>query len=382
MNYLFFDLEFASQLNKKSKICEFGYVLTDEKFEIISRGNFIINPNIANNAWDYYVVKNLLKRSKSEYLKAPLFEAYYNKINNLIEGADYVFGHSLNGDAKALNDELQRYDLQPINYEFYDIKNFFKEYSNIKRDISVGNILSRLKIKGDNKFHDAEVDSYNVMLELKAMLEKLEVTLEEMIILSDVHPDKSYNYKVRSIEKKRQLREKELSRTSDDSNMIKKHRLNHRRFIQYVSNLKKNEFGRLNGKKVSFSFNYEYKHYKQILNLVKLIYDEGGEYEFKASSSDLFVKYDEVLDDGSIKTCSRMKYVKEAINVGKDIEVMEFKDFLNLLDLNEEMLDLMDIPPFEFLKEGTKINERRQKEKNIKDTALCFSLGDALKEKN
>ena len=49
MEYLFFDLEFANQDNGKSKICEFGYVITDEYFEVLERYNFIINPNININ---------------------------------------------------------------------------------------------------------------------------------------------------------------------------------------------------------------------------------------------------------------------------------------------------------------------------------------------
>ena len=53
MKYLFFDLEYASQKGGTSKICEFGYVVTDENFNILEKDNLIINPNIYRYEWDY-----------------------------------------------------------------------------------------------------------------------------------------------------------------------------------------------------------------------------------------------------------------------------------------------------------------------------------------
>ena len=55
MKYLFFDLEFATSRSGILKICEFGYVLTNESFEIIKRDNLIIDPYIAIRDWDYRV---------------------------------------------------------------------------------------------------------------------------------------------------------------------------------------------------------------------------------------------------------------------------------------------------------------------------------------
>ena len=41
MRYLFYDLEDATSKNNICKICEFGYVLTNEKFEVEKRGNIM-----------------------------------------------------------------------------------------------------------------------------------------------------------------------------------------------------------------------------------------------------------------------------------------------------------------------------------------------------
>lgn len=117
-------------------------MLTDEHFNIQDRGNFIIAPNITREKWDWRVVRTILTRKVFEYESNPSFPYYYKDIKKLIESADYIIGHSLNGDAKALNDDCQRYDKPSLDYDFYDIKSIFKEYSNTKKDTSIENILN------------------------------------------------------------------------------------------------------------------------------------------------------------------------------------------------------------------------------------------------
>ena len=94
MKYLFFDLEYATSKGNNVKICEFGYVITDEYFNIQDSGNYIINPNIKNNEWDRMVVKNILHRRVCEYEEEPKFNEYYNMIVKLIKSADYIFYNS------------------------------------------------------------------------------------------------------------------------------------------------------------------------------------------------------------------------------------------------------------------------------------------------
>ena len=60
--YLFFDLEFANSQKESYKICEFGYVIVDEDFNIIKTDNFTINPDISRREWDWYVLRKILHR--------------------------------------------------------------------------------------------------------------------------------------------------------------------------------------------------------------------------------------------------------------------------------------------------------------------------------
>ena len=366
MRYLFFDLEYATSKGGNIKICEFGYVVTDEKFAVLERDNLIINPNIYKYEWDWRVVRTILRRDISEYESNPSFPYYYPKIEKLIAGADYIIGHSLNGDAKALNDDCQRYEKPSLNYDFYDIKSIFKEYSNTKKDTSVENMLVALGIDGEQNTHDAETDAYNTMLELKKMLDSLEFSFEEIIQICTNAKDRTENYIVDSIEKARIRREQEFndSLNGDGSNDIKKHGDNRKRYLQFLDNVKpiakgKNKF---KDKKVSISINYEEHHFRQMLNLIQLIVNEGGQIILKASLSDIFVKYDVRMEDGTLRTDSKLNYVNDANDNGANIEIIDFDELLDRLSITEEELDAMPMISFNFLfEEGAIIKNKKDK---------------------
>lgn len=181
MKYLFFDLEEATSKNNSLRICEFGYTMIDENFNILEKDNLIINPNINKDEWDKYVVKNLLHKKIEEYESNLRFNHYYQKISNLILSADYVFGHSLQGDVNALNKECERYNLSSINFTGYEIKEFYKKIKNIDHDVSVSNMLIALNTVGETLEHDAENDAYNTMLILKSLLAEAQVSVQGLI---------------------------------------------------------------------------------------------------------------------------------------------------------------------------------------------------------
>ena len=58
--------------------------------------------------------------------------------------------------------------------------------------------MANLEIEGDMNSHDAEADAYNTMLELKVMMQKLDMKLTELIDLCPKAKDKSENYSVES----------------------------------------------------------------------------------------------------------------------------------------------------------------------------------------
>jgi len=390
--YLVFDLEYATSRKGTYRICEFGYVLTNDKFEILKQGNFIIDPYINRNDWDWFAVRKILTRKVSYYEKQLRFDEFYDDIKELIQESDYVFGHSLDGDATALNDECKRYELASIDFTFYDIKMFYKEYNNTKRDVSVSEILERLGIEGDTRTHDAEADAYNTMLELKKMLETLDLSLEELISLCPNARNRNENYEVESIMINKMIREGKFKEeiSSEGDNKMSIHSKHRRRFLQFLDNVlpNNNVEKKLKDLKFSISINYEENHYKQMLNIVQMLCDLGATYVMKASCANIFVKYDSMNDDCTIKECSKLKHVTDAINKGADIEIITFDEFLNMLGITEEALNNMPMPSFDCLyREDTIITDRKTLSIiNKKKTAEkiqsndSVTLGDVFKD--
>lgn len=352
MKYLFFDCEYATSKGGICKICEFGYVIVDEKFNIPSRGNFIINPNINKSEWDWRVVRTILTRKICEYERKPTFKSYYDRIKKVLKSVDYVFGHTIKQDVKALNDDCKRYNLPSIDFEFYDVCQLYKSYSGAKKSVGVTKILEELKIEGDNNAHDAETDSYNVMIELKKMLDNLEISIFDMIEICPSAKDETKNYIIKSDEENefKSIKKYIEELNGDGTNEIKKHGLNRKKFLQFLDNVKPQKDGiKLKGKNISISLSYQKSHYKQMLNLIQLVVNEGGKLILKASISDIFVKYDSYDEDGTLFIDERYESVVFANENGGNIEIIGFDDLLNILGISNVELDKMPIPSFDFL---------------------------------
>ena len=367
--YLFFDMEYATSKGSV-RGCEFGYVLTDEKFRVLAKENIIINPNILRSEWDYYVVNHILTRSIAEYESRPKFPYFYEKIRNLILMSDRVFGHTLSSDAEALNDDCKRYELPSIDFDFYDVKEFYRAYASSHNGLGVSAILEAMHIVGQGKEHDAGVDALNTMLVLKAILDSLEVSLEDLLILCPTSQDRSEGYLVASLEATRQLQEEREPRTPKrpkaDANDILYHRFNGRRFSQFIDNAKpQGEVGvRFQGQKVCLSSGYENHHFRQCMNLAQLITNEGGQITRKASLSNVFVKYDVYNEDGTLVTDIRYEYVALENEYGGHIEIIEFEELLSRLGITEQELDEMPPISLDFVYEdGAIIRDKRDFER-------------------
>lgn len=401
MKYLFFDLEYASQKGGTSKICEFGYVVTDENFNILEKDNLIINPNIYRYEWDYRVLRKILTRRMKEYEESLTFDKYYEKILQLIKSADYVIGHSMDGDSKALNEDCQRYNLPSVDYVFYDIKIFYKAYKNIKKDVSVTNIMKDLNAQGDEKEHDAEADAYNTMADLKKMLDQLNLPLSDLIVLCPEARNKNENYEVESIVINNLIREEEFQKleTDDGNNTLKRYSNNGRLFLQFLDNVQPTEKcpQDLKGQTISISINYEENHFRQMLNLVQMICNHGGKYVMRASNGTIFIPYPMLNEDGTERYCSKAKYVKEANENGANIKIIPLNEFLEIFNITEQQLDELPMVSFDCLcredavikdKKTKSIIRGKQKANNAKkgreNNNKCdiFTIGDLLEEKN
>jgi hypothetical protein len=143
MKYLFFDIECSNCFNGVGKMCEFGYVLTDENFLVMKTGDIPMSPGKGRESRFY------LKGRKHEkdlelayeydyYLEQPEFPCFYKKIKELVEDPDTIcFAYSMDNDIPHLYHACKRYKLQPYNYECYDVQKLVAAYLEKKGQMSL-----------------------------------------------------------------------------------------------------------------------------------------------------------------------------------------------------------------------------------------------------
>ena len=125
------------------------------------------------------------------------------------------------------------------------------------------------------------------------------------------------------------------------------------RFLDYAEKTENLE-QKLKDKKISISLNYEMYNFQNMLKIIQRIKNLGGEYVKKGSLADIFVKQDAPVKDenGELIPCSKYNYVLEAIEKErKKIEILEFDEFLKLIDLSKEQLENMPNVDVEYLKD-------------------------------
>lgn len=191
MKYLFYDCEVANSFNKISKMCSFGYVLTDDLFNIIKKEDILINPE---DEFDYHVIKNKkikLFYKPEEFKKHGNFKELYENIKKLFLDVDLVFGFSIENDIKFLLDDCARYNLEPPFFYYIDVQNIFKIFYNMPQDKSLEYCINHYHIENHLFFHKSDDDAYQTMLVLKELINESKLSLDNLI--------KKCNIKVLSI---------------------------------------------------------------------------------------------------------------------------------------------------------------------------------------
>lgn len=355
MRYLFFDLEEA-QMTKS--ICEFGYVVTDEDFNIIKKENFIINPNLPRSSWDKYVLGHILTRDISEYEMEYDFKYYYPKIQKLIEESDYVIGHTTSGDVNSLNIECKKYNLPSLDFKFYDVKDFYKVLSKKSNDVGVVNIMMKLNIKGDfYSIHDACTDAYNTMLDLKEILKELNCSLQELIERCPKAVGENEGYRIVTIYKNYL---KILEKNEYDENLFKK-------IIKKIKKYSTRSGNRLINKSIYLSETLKEEHMCESLNLIQFIYDEGGTYENNIQKSNVYIGYRSYDKNGKYIRDKSFQQANVLKRKGQEMDIYSFKRFLN--DYGIDIKQLSNIPEALYEKEIILDEEKTRRQ-------IIYSIGD------
>lgn len=188
MKYLFFDIECSNCFDGNGKICEFGYVVTDENFHVIKKDEFPISPGQPNrnNGFDL----EILKRDPTFqwaydydcYYSSEEFPYFYPSIKKLFEDEDTkVFGFSVSNDIRYLGYAFKRYHLQPYQYQVLDIQSLVKHYLKENENLGLQSAFKTLCSEHELKTlqpHLSRDDAYMSMRVLEELLKKINLSLE------------------------------------------------------------------------------------------------------------------------------------------------------------------------------------------------------------
>lgn len=157
---VFFDLECANCSGGTAKICEFGYVITDDQLNIIKEDNLLINPRAPFNIYGFEKAGLKLSYTPAEYKKNPPLSERYEFIKELLtDENNRVFGYSTEYDAEYLRTDFNRSGLKQINFKFIDVMKLYRDYLGRKEKLSLDAVYAECENAEELVHHEAENDS-------------------------------------------------------------------------------------------------------------------------------------------------------------------------------------------------------------------------------
>lgn len=203
MKFLFFDTECANCFNGIGKVCEFGYILTDENFKVKVKYEIPMSPGRGSN--NKFHLKAYGKHKpitlafdESYYYTQLEFDYYYEEIKRLMEDKDTIcFAWSSDNDIQHLYNSCVRYNKEPFKYICYDIQKIFGKYIETSKQKSLKE--SCLHLVGATKMMDIQEhlssdDSKMAMLILEKICELKNIDALTLLQESDYAKDDSIEY--------------------------------------------------------------------------------------------------------------------------------------------------------------------------------------------
>lgn len=182
MNYVFFDVECANCLNGEGKICSFGYVKTDENFNVLKKKDILIDPVapfLLGNAKTGDGIK--LAYPLFRFQRAYTFPHYYKEIKKLLEDpSNLCFGFAVFQDVSYISYTCRRYSLPIIEFKFFDIQKMEKEINHRKNNSGLDHLVEEYHLDTFT-YHRSDDDALMSMEVLKALLEKNQLKVEDLL---------------------------------------------------------------------------------------------------------------------------------------------------------------------------------------------------------
>lgn len=321
MKYLIFDIECCDGKH----ICEFGYVLFTEEFELLARECITINPEYPFKLSGREHESDIQLAFREEvYFNSPTYEDLYGKIKGIIETPDcQILGFSMKNDVTFLNTANDIYEKDEFEFTYLDFQVLYQAYTNSENRTSVEKCIEELGIE-DITLHKSDDDSYAIMLALKKICEKENLPLPEVL-------------KMLKQLKGGYFAEKAKARNLMLIDKIEAGGLKaQKEFLgKFISNLKVNKKSTnadFAGKAICISQNYQRANFNQMLSLLEILYSVGAFYKAKASECDIFI-----VTEGDEEDLRYLR-AKQAADEGRQIEFVGMEEILDRLSVTQEQL--------------------------------------------
>ena len=334
MDFLFFDIECATCAGG-GKLCEFGYVLTDDKFNKKESDGFLINPD---SVFDNYVINNMLHHKLKDYKESPRFPVFYDKITALLTAKNTtVVGHTVKGDVEHVGDDCVRYNLPFFDLSYVDIAELYKIISQKRDSTGLTKMCEELGVAPSKNAHSAVCDAEMTMLCLKSIITKTGLCFSALCEKRPSAVQKTVGYE-EILRRKKTEETFKAEQAAKGLKIISKK--DYAKIVYYAANAPSDgkRIKELKGKRIALSGLFETTRFTETLNLIRLIKRGGAKFTPSVKNCNMFMSYRATLNSGEEVYCKKAEEAKAAVLKGKNIEIISFERLMEILGATEKDL--------------------------------------------
>ncbi len=190
MKYIFFDVECSNCFGGVGKLCEFGYVITDENFSVLRKDVLPMSPGRGGECrFDTGIYKRdpefQWAYDIDVYFQFEEYPFFHERIKSLLEDKEArVFGYSVENDIRYIDSTVRRYKLSPLQYKAYDVQKMVNYFLKLNNAISLKEAFIQICDKKELvniEAHLSRDDAYMTMRIVQNICEKLEITFDELL---------------------------------------------------------------------------------------------------------------------------------------------------------------------------------------------------------
>lgn len=353
MEYIFFDIECANCFHGRGKICSFGYVITDEFFNVISKNDILMNPHSRFHLYGHGNHPGItLGYDEKTFNSSPDFPKHYKKIRELLTAPGrLVFGFSVMSDANYIKCECERFHKEIFDYSFIDIQRIYTDYKGLDNTPSLIKCAHEYGVVETQDVHKSDDDSYFTMRVMKGICQETGLTVPELIKkyphckcwCKDGELNSEF-LRYKEEQKAQKLTKMERLTNSPRANWMHSSPENAESFASYIKRVfvTRDPSSPLSGKKVCLSSLYEEYHYNEMMNIVSLLAKQGAKYTRHAYSCDYFVEYGIVDKNGKDYRCYRKEKAQLINDTEREIKFISLEHLLSILNTNSKDISKLD----------------------------------------